>query len=87
MKDLSEMATGVDAEPTSAPVMPPENRQTQRTKVRSATVHLILGALGIIFLAPMLWLFLASIDKNASWGIEWPHFSLCLLYTSPSPRD
>jgi multiple sugar transport system permease protein len=24
----------------------------------------------------MLWLFLASIDKNASWGVEWPHFSL-----------
>jgi multiple sugar transport system permease protein len=24
----------------------------------------------------MLWLFLASIDSHASWGIEWPHFSL-----------
>jgi multiple sugar transport system permease protein len=58
------------------PVMPPENRQTQRTKVRSVSLHLILGGLGILFLAPMLWLFLAAIDKNASWGIEWPHFSL-----------
>ena len=36
----------------------------------------MLAGLGILFLAPMLWLFLASIDKNASWGIEWPHFSL-----------
>ena len=61
---------------SDAPTMPPENRQTQRTRVRSATLHLFLGALGVIFLAPMLWLFLASIDKNASWGIEWPHFSL-----------
>jgi multiple sugar transport system permease protein len=60
----------------TTPVLPPENRQTQRTKVRSATLNLILGGLGILFLAPMLWLFLASIDKNASWGIEWPHFSL-----------
>jgi multiple sugar transport system permease protein len=60
----------------NTPVMPPENRQTQRTKVRSVTLHLILGGLGVLFLAPMLWLFLASIDKNASWGIEWPHFSL-----------
>jgi multiple sugar transport system permease protein len=57
-------------------VLPPENRATQRTRARSATLHLILGALGVLFLAPMLWLFLASIDKNASWGIEWPHFSL-----------
>jgi multiple sugar transport system permease protein len=58
------------------PFMPPENRQTQRTKVRSTTLNLILGGLGVLFLAPMLWLFLASFDKNASWGIEWPHFSL-----------
>jgi multiple sugar transport system permease protein len=61
---------------TPAPVLPPENRQTQNTRVRSVTLHLVLGALGILFLAPMLWLFLASFDKNASWGIEWPHFSL-----------
>jgi len=78
MSDANDSVAGaIDvAASTSAPVMPPENRQTQNTKVRSATLHLILGALGIIFLAPMLWLFLASIDKNASWGIEWPHFSL-----------
>jgi multiple sugar transport system permease protein len=57
-------------------ILPPENRQTQRSKVRSVSVHLVLGGLGVLFLAPMLWLFLASIDKNASWGVEWPHFSL-----------
>jgi multiple sugar transport system permease protein len=58
------------------PIRPPENRQTQRTLVRSLTLHTILAGLGILFLAPMLWLFLASIDSHASWGIEWPHFSL-----------
>ncbi len=67
----------LDATDTAAaPVMPPENRQTQGTRARNATLHLILGGLGVLFLAPMLWLFLASFDKNASWGIEWPHFSL-----------
>jgi multiple sugar transport system permease protein len=60
----------------TAPILPPENRSTQRTKVRTTTLNLLLAGLGIAFLAPMLWLFLASIDKNASWGIEWPHFSL-----------
>jgi multiple sugar transport system permease protein len=65
-----------EATPSNALVMPPENRPTHGTKVRSATLHLILGALGVLFLAPMLWLFLASFDKNASWGVEWPHFSL-----------
>jgi multiple sugar transport system permease protein len=57
-------------------VLPPENRQTQRTFARRLSLHAILGGIGILFLAPMLWLFLASIDSKASWGIEWPHFSL-----------
>ena len=73
---VEETVTTVDDTTPATPVMPPENRETQRTKARSVTLHLILGALGVLFLAPMLWLFLASIDKNASWGIEWPHFSL-----------
>jgi multiple sugar transport system permease protein len=56
--------------------LPPANRDTQRTVVRSVTTHTLLGALGLLFLAPMLWLLLSSIDSNASWGLEWPHFSL-----------
>ena len=71
-----EIATPRGVTVSTGPVLPPENRATQRTRARSATLHLLLGALGVLFLAPMLWLFLASIDKNASWGIEWPHFSL-----------
>jgi multiple sugar transport system permease protein len=78
MSDVIDTGVSVAESPVSAtpPVMPPENRQTQRTRVRTTTLNLILGGLGVLFLAPMLWLFLASIDKNASWGIEWPHFSL-----------
>jgi len=73
--DTREIARD-DAATSNALVMPPKNRQTHGTKVRSASLHLVLGALGVLFLAPMLWLFLASFDKNASWGVEWPHFSL-----------
>jgi multiple sugar transport system permease protein len=78
MSEMTDTNVGVPESTTTAdaPVLPPENRPTQRTKVRSATLNLILGGLGVLFLAPMLWLFLASIDKNASWGVEWPHFSL-----------
>jgi multiple sugar transport system permease protein len=77
MSEIDEVTATVVAVKEPAHVeMPPENRATQRTRARSATLHLFLGALGVLFLAPMLWLFLASIDKNASWGIEWPHFSL-----------
>ncbi|MFY9783257.1 MAG: carbohydrate ABC transporter permease [Acidimicrobiales bacterium] len=58
-----------------APILPPENRPTQRTALRSVTAHTILGGIGLLFIAPMLWLLLASIDSKASWGVEWPHFS------------
>src|SRR6202034_370631 len=30
----------------------------------------------ILFLLPMLWLIAASLDSHASFGIEWPHFTL-----------
>lgn len=56
--------------------MPPENPPTQRTAIRTVTSHTLLGAIGLLFIAPMLWLILASVDANASWGVEWPHFSL-----------
>jgi multiple sugar transport system permease protein len=56
--------------------MPPENAPTRSSTMRSGATHLALGALGILFLVPMLWLLLASIDGNASWGLEWPHLSL-----------
>ena len=59
-----------------APILPPENRPTQRTALRSATANTLLGAIGLLFIAPMLWLLLASVDAHASWGVEWPHFSL-----------
>jgi multiple sugar transport system permease protein len=56
--------------------MPPENPATRISVVRATAVHLMLSGFGILFVVPMLWLILASIDSNASWGLEWPHLSL-----------
>lgn len=56
--------------------LPPENPQTQSRAAQKVTSNVLLGGLGLLFLVPMLWLLLASIDVNASWAIEWPHFSL-----------
>jgi multiple sugar transport system permease protein len=36
----------------------------------------LLILIGVLFLLPMLWMVAASLDKNASWSIEWPHFTL-----------
>jgi multiple sugar transport system permease protein len=74
---LSDSATSSsDGEIGAGAVMLPENRPTQRSTVRSVTMHTILGAVGLLFICPMLWLLLASVDSHASWGLEWPHFSL-----------
>lgn len=63
-------------ETVSAFELPPENRPTQRTTLRSVTINTVLGAIGLLFITPMLWLLLASVDSHASFGVEWPHFSL-----------
>jgi multiple sugar transport system permease protein len=66
----------LDAAADGSPVLPPENRPTQSTALRGLTTNTVLGGIGLLFVAPMLWLLLASVDSHASWGIEWPHFSL-----------
>lgn len=39
-------------------------------------VNGLLAFIGILFLAPLLWLFLASLDANASWALGWPKLTL-----------
>jgi multiple sugar transport system permease protein len=41
--------------------------------------NLLLVCLGLLFLAPMLWLFLASVDDHASWSLSLPTFTLAHL--------
>jgi multiple sugar transport system permease protein len=42
----------------------------------TALSNVLLGVLGVLFLLPMMWLVLGSLDSRASWGIEIPHFTL-----------
>jgi multiple sugar transport system permease protein len=65
---------GVD---TGGPtIMPGENRDTHRTTTRSITSNVMLLAIGFLFLAPMVWLVFSSLDSQATWSVEWPHFTL-----------
>jgi multiple sugar transport system permease protein len=56
--------------PESAPRVPAPSQAGRRAG------NLLLAAVGIAFLLPMLWMVAASLDRNASWSIEWPHFTL-----------
>jgi multiple sugar transport system permease protein len=61
---------GTEIPAGAVPVRPP--------KVTSARLvsNLTLLVLGILFLAPLVWLILASVDANASQSLQWPHFTL-----------
>ena len=51
----------------------------------AARRNLLLAAVGIAFLLPMLWMVAASLDSNASWSIEWPHFTLANFQAAMGP--
>lgn len=61
---------GTEIPAGTVPVRPP--------KVTSARLisNLTLLVLGILFLAPLVWLILSSVDANASQSLQWPHFTL-----------
>jgi multiple sugar transport system permease protein len=42
----------------------------------AVTSNLVLGAIGIVFALPLVWLLLSSVDSHASWNIAFPHFTL-----------
>ncbi|HUC17953.1 MAG TPA: carbohydrate ABC transporter permease [Acetobacteraceae bacterium] len=58
-----------------ADVVPEETRSASARR-ESLIVNGLLALLGILFLAPLLWIFFASVDVNASWALSWPHFTL-----------
>jgi multiple sugar transport system permease protein len=68
---------------TSAPVtdnadttLPPANPEIAGLTRRRLVSQGILVAFGFLFFAPMIWLIFASLDKSATWAVEWPHFTL-----------
>lgn len=54
-------------------LVPVRPRRVTSGKAASNIILLLVGAL---FVAPLLWLLLASVDSRASTVIEWPHFTL-----------
>lgn len=57
----------------SLSAMPVDRPQLTRDRVVG---NVVLGVLGLLFLAPLLWVFLASVDSDANWATAWPHFTL-----------
>jgi multiple sugar transport system permease protein len=59
------------ADPVSTRIPAP----VRRFNPGQATSNVALAVLGCLFFIPLLWLLSAAFDKNASYAIEWPHWS------------
>ena len=62
----------------SEPALPTaEWRRDKEVTRKAATIsNVTLVIFSVLFLLPLLWLLLASFDSQASWAIEFPHFTL-----------
>src|ERR1700733_15628545 len=72
------MTAGAAAPPpaaAAAPVLPPANTASRRSLSNKAVSNLLLALFGALFLLPMVWLVLASLDSNATWSVEIPHLT------------
>jgi multiple sugar transport system permease protein len=72
------MTAGVSAslaEAAATPVLPPANQASRRSLSNKAVSNLLLALFGVVFLLPMVWLVLASLDANATWSVEIPHLT------------
>jgi multiple sugar transport system permease protein len=58
-----------------ASIQPPANPASRRSMNNKAISNLLLSVFGVLFLLPMVWLILASLDANATWSVEIPHWT------------
>lgn len=83
------MAVNVAADRAVKVSVPSDTARVQPRKVTSARVvsNLTLLVLGIFFVAPLVWLILASVDGRATQSLQWPHLSLSNFATAASSAD
>ncbi|MBV8942819.1 MAG: carbohydrate ABC transporter permease [Solirubrobacterales bacterium] len=68
--------TTLDIAPSEASLLPEGAKRVPDAGRRERWLGSgLLALIGIMFLIPMLWMILASLDSQASWSIEWPHFT------------
>jgi multiple sugar transport system permease protein len=58
--------------------VPDEREKVRPTRVTGSLVasNTALAVIGVLFVLPLLWMILASVDSQAKWNLNWPHFTL-----------
>ncbi len=86
MTTILQAPTPATGEPTGIS-LPPFSPPVRRAIARSAVSNTVLTVMGLLFLAPMLWLVFGSLNSQATWGIEWPHFTVSNFARALSSSD
>lgn len=67
----------------AAPQLPPSGKRVpEAARARRRLGTGLLALVGILFALPLLWMLAASFDSQASWTIEWPHFTWANFQTA-----
>jgi multiple sugar transport system permease protein len=68
--------SAVRLDPPTDILMKDANRRSPDELRTAWIVNGLLALVGGLFLAPLAWIVLASVDANASWALSWPNFTL-----------
>ncbi|MEX4004440.1 carbohydrate ABC transporter permease [Paraburkholderia sp. EG285A] len=73
----------------TSPLLPPESLRVRDNRIDGGKVisTVVLIAFGFIFVAPMLWLILSSVDASATWQTKLPVLTLNNFSTAMSPDN
>jgi multiple sugar transport system permease protein len=63
---------------TESPGVPDERTSVRLSRFSGSLVasNFALAIIGVLFVLPLLWMILASVDSQAKWNLNWPHFTL-----------
>jgi multiple sugar transport system permease protein len=71
----ADIAAPAPQAPPGTPFQPPANPVSRRSLSNKTISHVLLALFGIVFVLPMVWLVLASLDSKATWSVEIPHLT------------
>jgi multiple sugar transport system permease protein len=76
-EEAAAVAVEVETRQAPLPELPRDAVPVRPPKVTSGRVvsNVTLVILGVLFIAPLIWLIFDSIDSQASQTLEWPHFT------------
>ena len=75
-EEMDGLRPNIARQPRAAIIIDAPKVKVPRVTKEKLFSNIMLLIFGLLFVIPLLWLFLASFDKQATLAIQWPHFTL-----------